>query len=125
MRDKLIELLNGLIGCGYELHDRIKVVSNSEIADHLIANGVTFVTDNNVGNMQILYIDRLEKRIKALQKSNRNWRRKCQRLRNPIEATCEGCMWANRKRPQKCSCCRRNQDMKDCYEEEVQKDISL
>ena len=30
---------------------------------------------------------------------------------------CEGCIWANRKRPQKCSCCRRNPDMKDCYEE--------
>lgn len=30
---------------------------------------------------------------------------------------CEGCMWKSRKRPQKCSCCRRNPDMKDCYEE--------
>ena len=30
---------------------------------------------------------------------------------------CEGCIWENRKRPQKCSCCRRNPDMKDCYEE--------
>lgn len=39
MRNKMIELLDGIIGCGYELHDRIKVVSNSEIADHLIANG--------------------------------------------------------------------------------------
>lgn len=29
---------------------------------------------------------------------------------------CKGCIWANRKRPQKCSCCRRNPDMKDCYE---------
>lgn len=28
---------------------------------------------------------------------------------------CEGCIWENRKRPQKCSCCRRNPDMKDCY----------
>lgn len=63
-------------------------------------------------------IEKLQKQIKALQKSNRNWRRKCQRLRNPIETTCEGCMWANRKRPQKCACCRRNSNMKDCYEEE-------
>ena len=31
---------------------------------------------------------------------------------------CEGCKWANRNRPQKCSCCRRNPDMKDCYERE-------
>lgn len=30
---------------------------------------------------------------------------------------CEGCMWKSRKRTQKCSCCRRNPDMKDCYEE--------
>lgn len=29
---------------------------------------------------------------------------------------CVGCIWSNRKRPQKCSCCRRNPDMKDCYE---------
>lgn len=30
---------------------------------------------------------------------------------------CNGCIWEGRKRPQKCSCCRRNPDMKDCYEE--------
>ena len=29
---------------------------------------------------------------------------------------CEGCAYSHRKRPQKCSCCRRNPDMKDCYE---------
>lgn len=29
---------------------------------------------------------------------------------------CDGCIYANRKRPQKCSCCRRNRDLKDCYE---------
>ena len=29
---------------------------------------------------------------------------------------CEGCIWAKRKRPQKCSCCRRNLGLKDCYE---------
>ena len=29
---------------------------------------------------------------------------------------CEGCIFSNRKRPQKCSCCRRNKDLKDCYE---------
>lgn len=28
---------------------------------------------------------------------------------------CDGCKWKNRK--QKCSCCRRNRNMKDCYEE--------
>ena len=58
MRDKLIELLNGLIGCGYELHDRIKVVSNSEIADYLISHGVTFadVPNTNVGDKKPLTI---------------------------------------------------------------------
>ena len=30
--------------------------------------------------------------------------------------SCDGCIYSNRKRPQKCSCCRRNRDMKDCYE---------
>lgn len=30
--------------------------------------------------------------------------------------TCEGCIYSNRKRPQKCSCCRRNKYLKDCYE---------
>lgn len=31
---------------------------------------------------------------------------------------CGGCLYSHRKRPQKCSCCRRNPDMKDCYEED-------
>ena len=31
---------------------------------------------------------------------------------------CEGCAYNNRRRPQKCSCCRRNPYMKDCYEAE-------
>ena len=30
--------------------------------------------------------------------------------------SCEGCIYSHRKRPQKCSCCRRNRDLKDCYE---------
>ena len=29
---------------------------------------------------------------------------------------CEGCAWKELKRHQKCSCCRRNQNMKDNYE---------
>ena len=28
---------------------------------------------------------------------------------------CKGCQYEKRKRPQKCSCCSRNIDMKDCY----------
>ena len=31
--------------------------------------------------------------------------------------TCDGCKW-NGKRYQKCSCCRRNRNMKDNYKEE-------
>lgn len=33
------------------------------------------------------------------------------------ELTCDGCKW-NGKRHQKCSCCRRNRNMKDNYKEE-------
>lgn len=32
------------------------------------------------------------------------------------ESNCDGCYWLNR-RYQKCSCCRRNQNMKDNYKE--------
>lgn len=28
---------------------------------------------------------------------------------------CDGCYWKQIGRQQKCSCCRRNRDMKDCY----------
>lgn len=34
--------------------------------------------------------------------------------KNPAER-CKGCRW--RRRHQKCSCCRRNPCLKDCYEE--------
>ena len=33
------------------------------------------------------------------------------------EKACDGCYWRNR-RYQKCSCCRRNRNMKDNYKEE-------
>ena len=33
-----------------------------------------------------------------------------------IIPACAGCVWAKGKRPQKCSCCKRNPIMKDCYE---------
>ena len=41
MRDKLIELINQII---------IPHRHAERVADHLIANGVTFATDNNVGD---------------------------------------------------------------------------
>ena len=31
---------------------------------------------------------------------------------------CESCIYSNGRRPQKCSCCRRNRYLKDCYEED-------
>lgn len=34
---------------------------------------------------------------------------------------CKGCVYANRKRPQKCSCCRRNKDMADLFKPESPK----
>lgn len=83
MREKLIELINEAedyatdtciltsecIDCpgrkyGNECRDYLKV-------DYLIANGVTFGEDKNV----------LNKKIAALEKSNRNWRRKIQKIR--------------------------------------------
>ena len=55
MREKLIELLDDIQQCGedfteYEIYGmRLpNTVSNETIADHLIANGVTFAKDTNV-----------------------------------------------------------------------------
>lgn len=36
-----------------------------------------------------------------------------------VAGSCDGCIYSNRKRPQKCSCCRRNRYLKDCYKEGV------
>ena len=35
---------------------------------------------------------------------------------------CKGCVYENRKRPQKCSCCRRNKDMADLFKPEPPKE---
>ena len=35
-----------------------------------------------------------------------------------LKGRCDGCIYNHRKSPQKCSCCVRNVDMKDCYEVE-------
>ena len=57
-------------------------------------------------------------------KQNGKWLNLCPecdeyRRKQKREATltkdCTGCRWKDR--PQKCSCCRRNQNLKDCYEE--------
>lgn len=33
---------------------------------------------------------------------------------------CDGCYWKEIGRHQKCSCCRRNRHLKDCYEAEME-----
>ena len=50
MREKLIELISQVQDEGreYVSPDTGYIVPNESIADHLIANGVTFATDNNV-----------------------------------------------------------------------------
>lgn len=69
MREKLIELLESAESAIYwDSSDKGFI---EKIADHLIANGVTFAKDINV----------LNKKIAELEKSNRNWRRKYQRLK--------------------------------------------
>lgn len=70
-REKLIEILRVPI-YPHELADPAEVV-----ADYLLDNGVTFVTDNNVGHI----LEEQRKKIAKLEKSNRNWRRKNQRTR--------------------------------------------
>ena len=51
MREKLIELVNDVIN--YLPWGQISTRTGQDIADHLIANGVTFATDKNVGDNQI------------------------------------------------------------------------
>ena len=54
-REKLIELVK-------DLRSKITAWHTAEdIADHLIANGVTFATDNNVGDKWIPVTERLPK----------------------------------------------------------------
>ena len=65
IRKKLMELIGQVQddGCDYtecfSQWDRPKHVDNSVLADHLIANGVTFATDNNVGDKWIPVTERL------------------------------------------------------------------
>jgi hypothetical protein len=64
MREKLIELLDDIQQCGenfteYEIYGmRLpNTVSNEAIADYLIQNCVTIVTDNNVGRKEEIDFD--------------------------------------------------------------------
>ena len=63
-REKLIELIGEVQGCGTKFNygedsATISLTENEELADHLIANGVTFATDNNVCGKWIPVSERL------------------------------------------------------------------
>ena len=89
MREKLIALIDDNKACDREIacceceYCDITPCFAVRMADALIAHGVTFAEDTNVPRK----VEKLQKQIKALEKSNRNWRRKCQRLRTQIETT--------------------------------------
>lgn len=59
MREKLIELLETVVSLNELLCSGEVLVSTSRVADHLIANGVTFATDTNVGSKWIPVAERL------------------------------------------------------------------
>ena len=62
MKEKLVELLSQVQYQGNAVHGyHDKYILNSELADNLIANGVTFATDNNVGSKWIPVTERLPK----------------------------------------------------------------
>ena len=58
-REKLIELLKESKLCSKRFDDQYSDGTIAIISDHLIANGVTFATDNNVGDKWISVKDRL------------------------------------------------------------------
>ncbi len=67
MREKLIELLETVVSPKDVLCYGEVLVSTGRVADHLIANGVTFATDNNVGHKWIPVTERLpESKTKIL-----------------------------------------------------------
>ena len=61
-REKLIELLTAYFGVDPAYYG----IEAQHLADHLIANGVTFATDNNVGGKWISVEDRLPKYDQAV-----------------------------------------------------------
>jgi hypothetical protein len=54
---------------------------------------------------------------------DRDWLKKCIEEAPAVDAVevgnCDGCCWKEIGRQQKCSCCRRNRYLKDCYEGSV------
>lgn len=80
-REKLIKLLceANSKSVDAELFEDSSYAQQLEMeADFLIANGVTFAKDTNVLTKAV---EAQRKKIAELEKSNRNWRRKAQRLR--------------------------------------------
>jgi hypothetical protein len=59
MREKLIEILETVVSPKELLCDGEVLVSTARVADHLIANGVTFAEDNNVPSKWIPVTERL------------------------------------------------------------------
>lgn len=55
MLEKMIDIINDFFGCDAAYFD----VNPFDLATHLIANGVTFATDNNVGSKWIPVTERL------------------------------------------------------------------
>lgn len=75
MKDKLFELINQgqlkCVDCKNCDYSGKEFCGNRKLVDYLIDNGVTFDKDINA----------LTKKVARLEKSNRNWRRKHQRLK--------------------------------------------
>ena len=59
MREKLIDLVRDAIKWHPTIARVVGETDTKRIADHLIANGVTFATDNNVGSKWIPVLERL------------------------------------------------------------------
>lgn len=59
MREKLIKILETVVSPKEVLCDGEVLVSTERVADHLIANGVTFAEDNNVPSKWIPVTERL------------------------------------------------------------------
>lgn len=111
-REKLVELLAGNIPCtvlGIGSCDtcpyRHKEDCYTEaVVDHLIAHGVT-VSD------EIAELQADNERLREM------WAKAVSQLSKVLAPAggCDGCRWSG-SRHQKCSCCRRNRYLKDCYE---------
>ena len=95
VREKLVELLaekcmatcreRGLNVCSAEHCNKHKEECTGYYADHLIANGVTFATDNNVGNKRI---EELEAKLAEREEAVCNLRKKWQAAETHICTMC-------------------------------------